>query len=154
MKKLLPLCAVALVALLGVARAQLTENPSEKRASAQTTPKAGAEILSDTMGVDFAPYMRRLHEDIQRNWEPLIPAEVRAPLMKKGIVGIRITILPDGTIGSMKLETRSGDVNLDKAAWAAIVSEGQFPALPREFHGPELELRIGFFYNEQVQQVK
>jgi TonB family protein len=109
--------------------------------------QAGAEILSDTMGVDFSSYMRRLHDDIQRNWDPLIPEEVQPPLMKKGIVGIRFTILPDGKIGAMTLETRSGDVALDHAAWNAITSEGQFPPLPRQFHGPQLELRVGFFYN-------
>jgi len=99
------------------------------------------------MGVDFSSYMRRLHDDIQHNWDPLIPEEVQPPLMKKGIVGIRFTILPDGKIGAMTLETRSGDVALDHAAWNAITSEGQFPPLPRLFHGPQLELRVGFFYN-------
>ena len=118
-------------------------SPSSTRGPLQ----AGATILSDTMGVDFSAYMRRLHDDIQRNWDPLIPEEVEPPLMKKGIVGIRFTILPDGKIGAMTLETRSGDVALDHAAWNAITSEGQFPPLPRQFHGPQLELRVGFFYN-------
>ena len=104
------------------------------------------------MGVDFNAYMRRLQHDIQRNWEPLIPAEVQAPLLKKGIVGIRFSILPDGSIANpMVLETRSGDVALDKAAWFAITSENQFPPLPKEFHGPRLELRVGFYYNEPIQ---
>jgi TonB family protein len=109
--------------------------------------QAGATILSDTMGVDFSAYMRQLHHDIQRNWDPLIPEEVQPPLMKKGTVGIRFTILSDGKIGAMTLETRSGDVALDHSAWNAITSEGQFPPLPRQFHGPQLELRVGFFYN-------
>jgi outer membrane biosynthesis protein TonB len=114
--------------------------------------QAGAEILSDTQGVDFSAYMRRLHDDIQRNWNPLIPEEVEPPLLKKGIVGIRFIILPDGQIGGIKLETTSGDVALDKAAWYAITSEGQFPSLPKQFHGPDLELRVGFFYNEPIQE--
>ena len=62
--------------------------------------QAGAQILSDTQGVDFSAYMRKLHYDIQRNWDPLIPEEVEPPLLKKGIVGIRFTILPDGDSGS------------------------------------------------------
>jgi TonB family protein len=121
--------------------------------SASTAPlQAGAEILSDTMGVDFSAYMRRLHADVQRNWDPLIPEEVQPPLLKRGIVGIRFTILPGGQIGNMVLETRSGDVALDHAAWNAITSEGQFPPLPKEFHGPQLELRCGFYYNTPLQQ--
>jgi len=114
--------------------------------------QAGAEILSDTQGVDFSDYMRRLHYDIQRNWDPLIPEEVQAPLLKRGIVGIIFSILPDGQIGDIKLQTTSGDVALDKAAWNAITSEGQYPALPKAFHGPMLQLRVGFFYNTPIQQ--
>jgi hypothetical protein len=114
--------------------------------------QAGAEILSDTMGVDFSAYMRQLHHDIQRNWDALIPEEVNPPISKKGITGIRFTILPDGKIGAMILETRSGDVALDHAAWNGITSEGQFPPLPKAFHGPQLELRVGFFYNTPIPQ--
>ena len=110
---------------------------------------AGAQILSDTQGVDFTAYMRRLQADIYRNWEPLIPEEVQAPLLKRGVTGIVFFILPDGEIGGMKLETPSGDVPLDRAAWGAITSEGKFPPLPVQFHGPNLTLRVGFFYNEE-----
>jgi hypothetical protein len=109
--------------------------------------QAGATILSDTMGVDFSAYMRRLHDDIQRNWYSLMPEEVQPPLSKRGIVGIRFSILPNGDIGAMTLETRSGDVALDHAAWSGITSEGQFPPLPKAFRGPQLELRVGFYYN-------
>jgi outer membrane biosynthesis protein TonB len=114
--------------------------------------QAGAQILSDVGDWDPSAYMRKLHNDIQRNWDPLIPEEVAAPLMKKGIVGIRFIILRDGQIGDIKLETTSGDVALDKAAWYAITSEGQFPQLPKEYHGQQLELRVGFFYNEPIRQ--
>jgi TonB family protein len=114
--------------------------------------QAGVQILSDTEGLDWSAYMRKLHYDIQRNWDPLIPEEVQAPLLKKGVVGIIFSILPDGQIGGIKLETTSGDMALDKAAWYAITSEGQFPPLPKQFHGPNLELRVGFFYNEPLPQ--
>jgi len=114
--------------------------------------QAGATILSDIGDWDPSAYMRRLHNDIQRNWDPLIPEEVQAPLMKKGVVGIRFIILRDGQIGDIKLESASGDVALDKAAWYAITSEGQFPPLPKEYHGQQLELRVGFFYNQPIKQ--
>jgi outer membrane biosynthesis protein TonB len=114
--------------------------------------QAGAQILSDIGDWDPSAYMRRLHNDIQRNWDPLIPEEVQPPLSKKGITGIRFIILRDGQVGDIKLETPSGDVALDKAAWYAITSEGQFPVLPKEYHGQQLELRVGFFYNEPIRQ--
>jgi len=147
MKKLM-LWVVALAAIVGTeAWAQQAESPSEGSPTASAAAKSGATILSDTMGVDFSGYMRRLHNDIVHNWNSLILAEANPPESKKGVVSIRCTILPDGRIGGMKLEKSSGDVAFDHAAWYAVTSEGQFPPLPREFHGPLVELRVGFFYN-------
>ena len=131
-------------------RASLADVSADAAPAVQPRLALGPAILSDTMGVDFSGYLQQLRKDIQRNWDPLIPQEVQPPSMKKGIVGVRFTILPDGRIGSMKLETTSGDVALDKAAWYAITSEGAFPALPKEFHGPQLDLRVGLFYNTPV----
>ena len=144
--------ALILIAPLfaGVIHGQTAPPDAASQAPAALPLKSGATILSDTMGVDFSSYLRQLHADIKSRWDPLIPQEVAAPQKKKGIVGIRLTILPDGRIGAMKLETRSGDVSLDKAAWYAITSQGTFSPLPSDFHGPNLELRIGFFYNIPV----
>ena len=109
----------------------------------------GMEVLSDTMGVDFSAYLKRLQFDIQRNWEPLIPESARPPLSKQGVTGIRFTILPNGAIGNIILESPSGDVALDRAAWGGITGSAPFLPLPKEFHGPLLELRCGFFYNKR-----
>ena len=59
-----------------------------------------------------------------------------------------VRTLPDGTVekGSMVLELPSGDVSLDKAAWASINYAG-YPPLPKNFKGPYLELRFYFLYN-------
>ncbi len=102
-------------------------------------------------GVDFSDYLRRMLSDVKRNWLPLLPEEIEPPISKQGETRVRFTILPDGRIGGMTLEGRSGDVALDKAAWGSIVSEGQFPPLPSQFHGPNLELRIYFMVNKNVQ---
>jgi outer membrane biosynthesis protein TonB len=108
--------------------------------------KAGADILSDTMGVDFGPYMSRIIQDTYRSWLPIIPESARPPLDKQGKVGIRFKIYPDGSVKQMILEFPSGDVSLDRAAWGGITGAG-YPPLPREFKGPFLELRFGFYYN-------
>ena len=129
-------------------------NAVQPETSPSSGLRAGVTILSDSAGVDLSSYLSRLDADVERNWSPLIPKVTKPPELKKGSVGIRFAILPDGRIGSMKLETTSGDVELDKAAWYAITSEGQFPALPKAFHGPQLELRVGFFYNIAVPSPK
>lgn len=108
----------------------------------------GVEVLSDTMGVDFAPYLRRILGDIRRTWIPLIPEEARPPLNKQGETLIRFTILPDGRIGAMQLEASTHDQAIDRAAWGGITGVGQFPPLPSNFKGPNLELRIAFLVNK------
>ena len=110
----------------------------------------GIDILSDTQGVDFDPYLRRIIADIKRNWLPLIPEEARPPLSKQGEDYIRFTILPDGNIGAMYPDGSTHDVAIDHSCWSAITSEGQFPPLPSQFHGPKLELRIHFLVNKDI----
>ena len=108
----------------------------------------GIEVLSDTQGVDFNGWLQRWHRETERTWDPLIPDEVNAPILKAGMVAIRFKVLPNGRImdGSMTLDGRSGDVALDRAAWGALTGSN-YPPLPHDFHGPYLELRAYFMYN-------
>jgi hypothetical protein len=110
----------------------------------------GVEILSDTQGVDFNSWLIRWHRETEHTWDPLIPDEVNPPILKSGAVVIRFKVLPNGRImdGSMMLEGRSGDTGLDRAAWGALTGSN-YPPLPREFHGPYIELRAIFLYNMQ-----
>jgi TonB family protein len=105
------------------------------------------DVLSDTMGVDFGPYIRRIIYDTERSWWPIIPESARPPLLKQGKVGIRFKILPDGSVKQMILEFPSGDVALDHAAWGGITGASPYPPLPKEFKGQYLELRFYFLYN-------
>jgi hypothetical protein len=112
--------------------------------------QGAVNILSDTMGVDFGPYIERVIYDTKRAWYPIIPEEAQPPLLKQGRVAISFKILPNGSVmpGSMHLDGPSGDVALDKAAWAGITYAG-YPPLPKQFKGPYLELRFYFLYNER-----
>jgi hypothetical protein len=117
------------------------------------------EVLSDMQGVNFNPYLRRILADIYRNWLPLIPEECKPPLSKDGEVLVRFSILPDGRIGvpngkpgeGMWLDGSTHDDAINRSAWGSITSEGQFPPLPAQFHGPNLELRIHYYVNKQPQ---
>ncbi len=114
-------------------------------------PGAGTgapDILSDTQGVDFSSWLGRWHYITQLTWDPLIPDEVNPPILKSGVVAIRFKVLPSGQVVDMTLDGRSGDSGLDRAAWGAITGSS-YPPLPREFHGPYLELRAYFLYNMQ-----
>jgi len=105
------------------------------------------EVLTDTMGVDFGPYLQRVLHDVRINWYNLIPESAKAPIMKKGKLTIEFAILKDGTVAGMKLVATSGDVALDRGAWGGITSSNPFPPLPTEFGGQYLGLRFTFYYN-------
>lgn len=109
--------------------------------------KGAMEILSDTRGVDFGPYMQRLHVTVQEHWDPLIPEVALPPMMKKGVVVIEFAIMKDGTIRGMRLAASSGDTALDRAAWGALTSAIPLPKLPTEFSGDYLLIRAAFYYN-------
>ncbi len=105
------------------------------------------EVLSDTQGVDFGPYLSRVLQAVRMNWYNLIPEAARPPLLKRGKVSIEFAILPDGKVAGMKIIGPSGDVSLDRAAWGGITASNPFSPLPSEFHGPYLALRFHFYYN-------
>lgn len=102
------------------------------------------DILSDTQGVDFGPYLQRILEDVRQNWYRLIP---ESATMKKGKLAIEFAITKDGSIADMRLVATSGDAALDRAAWGGIFTSNPFPPLPNEFTGPYLALRFRFYYN-------
>lgn len=109
--------------------------------------QGAVQVLSDTMGWDYGPYLQRVIADTKRAWYPIIPEEARPPLDKQGKVLIRFKILPDGTVTDMQLEGPSGDVSLDRSAWGGITGASPFPPIPKAFKGPYLELRFYFLYN-------
>jgi TonB family protein len=105
------------------------------------------EVLSDTQGVDFGPYLQRILQDVRENWYRLIPES--AQMGKKGKLAIEFAITRDGRIADMRLVAGSGDVALDRAAWGGITASNPFPPLPSQFSGPYLALRFRFYYNPE-----
>ncbi len=102
------------------------------------------DILSDTQGVDFGPYLQRVLQNVRENWYRSIPESAE---MKKGKLQIEFAITKDGKVADMKVTMGSGDTALDRAAWAGITLSNPFPPLPSEFTGPYLALRFRFYYN-------
>jgi TonB family protein len=109
------------------------------------------EILSDTMGVDFGPYLQRVLHDVKMNWYNAIPESAQ---MKHGNLIIEFAITKDGKVAGMKLVAPSGDVPLDRAAWAGIVGSDPFPPLPTDFGGQYLALRFRFYYNPTKEEME
>jgi TonB family protein len=106
----------------------------------------GMEILSDTMGVDFGPYMKRLQVVVQGRFDVEVPQVARPPIMKKGLVVLEFSILKDGTITSIRMINSAGDTALDRGAWGTLTF-GPAPQLPPQFNGDYITLKGYFYYN-------
>lgn len=109
--------------------------------------EGNVEILSDTKGVDFRPYLKVVLHDVRENWYHLIP---ECAEMMKGKLAIEFAITKDGKLADMKLVARSHSVLLDRAAWGSITASNPFRPLPSEFTGSYLALRIRFYYNPNL----
>jgi TonB family protein len=120
----------------------------------QTKLRSDIDVMSDTMGVDFGPYLARIVHTVRENWMNLIPEVARAPLMKQGKVSIEFAILKDGSVAGMRVIGPSGDASLDRAAWGGITGSNPFPPLPGEFRGQYLVLRFHFYYNPSKNELR
>ncbi len=107
----------------------------------------GVEILTDTMGVDFGPYLKGIVPTVRHNWDEIVLSSVSPSMYKRGKVSIEFDILKDGTVGGMKVHASSGDATLDRTAWGSITASDPFPSLPKEFPGERIGLRFYYYYN-------
>ncbi|HWP86197.1 MAG TPA: TonB family protein [Terriglobia bacterium] len=105
----------------------------------------GPQILSDTMGVNFDPYLLRVYLSVQRNWYSVIPEIAR--LGRKGRVILQFRILKNGAVQDLQMMDGSGTASMDQAALSSIRLSNPFPPLPPEFPGDEIVLRFGYYYN-------
>ena len=108
----------------------------------------GPQILSDTMGVDFNPYLMRVLSLVRRNWHAVIPEIAR--LGKQGRVILEFSILRNGSVPDLILRSGSGTESLDGAALSSIRLSNPFPPLPQEFPGQDIRLRFIYLYNMRV----
>lgn len=121
----------------------------QKESSIDHAASDNVQILSDTMGLNFGPYIKHMSGQIKEQWYKMMPESALAPIMKKGDVAIEFSILKDGRTAGLKVQKSSGDVALDRAAYAAIGSASPFDSLPTEFAGPYVRIRIKFYYNPE-----
>jgi TonB family protein len=112
----------------------------------------GPQILSDTMGVDFDPYLLRVYLIVRRNWYSVIPQI--AQMGRKGRVILQFVIAKNGGVSALTLMDGSGTESMDAAALSSINLSNPFPALPPEYPGGEILLRFGYYYNMQPEAAR
>jgi TonB family protein len=110
---------------------------------------AGIEMLTDTEGVDFSDYWRRIYYIVKGNWEAVMPPSVS--LGEQGVVSLHVKIMRDGSVPDIEpvMLSTSGKEPLDRAAISSIRSSNPFPPLPSQFKGPYVEIVYTYFYNVQ-----
>ena len=113
------------------------------------TAAAGIEMLTDTEGIDFNDYLRRVYLTVQRNWFSVMPASVQ--LGDQGVVSLQFKIMRDGSVpdGDPAQIFSSGKEPLDRAAFSSIRASNPFQPLPPGFKAPYIELRFTYYYNLQ-----
>jgi len=109
------------------------------------------DVLNDTQGVDFGPYLKDVLVEIRNNWYRLIP---ESAAMKKGKLAIEFAIMKEGKLADMRLVATAGDTVLDRAAWGSITACDPFKPLPDKFTGRYLALRMRFYYNPDKNDTK
>lgn len=115
--------------------------------------RGNMEILSDTMGVNFGPYLSRVKNTVQRNWYAIMPESAQRPFFTQGKVSIIFRILKNGNVDALTLESSSGRIDLDRAAQGGISMSNPFEPLPKEFEGAELRIRFTFYYNPEKGEI-
>ena len=99
------------------------------------------DIMSDSMGVDFARYFHdSVLPSLRRSWHSVIREKGIAPATPLK-VAVEFTVHKDGTLDELKLAESSGDAEADQAALDAIRNASPLVALPAEFKGGSLRLR-------------
>jgi TonB family protein len=117
------------------------------RNTQKATTAASIELLTDTQGVDFGPFMQSVYRSVKREWFAGMPPSIEKG--DKGIVSIQFRVQQDGKVpaDSLKVVSSSGKKEFDDASLNAIHNVAPFDHLASKFSQPFVELRMIFYYN-------
>ena len=83
------------------------QNANGVSSASNAGPKSGVDILTDTQGVDFAPYVREMLRTVRTAWLRTLDEDRDSLLNQDGWTSIRLTIVSDGTLTKMELDDSS-----------------------------------------------
>jgi TonB family protein len=112
------------------------------------SPGSAVQLLTDTQGVDFRPYLIRVLNSVRQHWMAVLPESVTR-LGRRGAVEIQFAIDRQGGVPKLVIVPgrSSGADSLDRAAIAGISASVPFPPLPTDFRGDRIVLQFDFAYN-------
>jgi TonB family protein len=160
-RRLLMQASIALLFFSTFPAAQENGTSSSKtgQSSAPATDSAPGQsygpvdVLTDAHGVDLGPYVKSVIATVRKNWYRQVPEVAKEPREKRGIVSVRFHVMKDGSVTEMTYSGKSGDDELDSAAYNAIRDSSPLGALPDKFECQFLELDFHFYYNFRLDEV-
>ncbi len=123
------------------------KKPTGQEVGGQDFVRGNVTLLTPTEGVDFTSYLDQELAEVKRNWHALMLESAREG--EKGKVVLQFHILRDGNLPPQEpvVVMSSRKDPLDRAAASAIRASSPFKALPDDFRGPSIELRVIFLYD-------
>jgi outer membrane biosynthesis protein TonB len=148
--RMLPLSLVTLLVILPSRVATATPQSASPATDPSNPPATymKLEMMTPDQGVDFGPYLASVFKAIRSKWSLLTPTSVAKG--EQGIVVVQFRIQQDGKVPTENSEfgvPRSGKNPLDTSAMGAVRMSAPFNALPTNFTGPYVDVRVNFFYN-------
>jgi len=140
-------CAIVLAVFSVGAVGRAQQSAPEQATRSVSDPASPLEILTPHPGVSFATFGDHLIQVVKRNWWAKMPDEAKK--WGKGNVVVRFGIQSDGALSDKMptVEVSSGTKSLDDAAIEAVRASAPFEHLPDPFKGPNIEVRLNFYYN-------
>lgn len=123
---------------------------SSQRADSENRPShlsGRMEVLTDTGGIDFGPYLYKMLGQLRNGWYAQVPEEARSPELKPSTTTVQFAIQKNGSVTDAKIVVPSGIASLDRAALAGVKAASPFDALPATFKGRNILIRFEFRYN-------
>jgi TonB family protein len=123
----------------------LSDLPRLSQTQSRGRMGSNLQLLSDSTGFDFKPYLMQVLASVRRNWMSVIPESVK--MGRRGQVLIQFIIDRHGAVPKLVIATSSGTEAFDRAAVAGVSMSNPFPPLPAEFKGDQIRVQLAFSYN-------
>lgn len=123
----------------------LTDLPRLNQSQSKGRMGSNLQLLSDSTGFDFKPYLMQVLASVRRNWMAVLPESVK--MGRRGQVLIQFIIDRHGAVPKLVIATSSGTEAFDRAAVAGVSMSNPFPPLPAEFKGDQIRVQLAFSYN-------
>jgi TonB family protein len=123
----------------------LSDLPRLSQTQSKGRMGSNLQLLSDSTGFDFKPYLMQVLASVRRNWMSVIPESVK--MGRRGQVLIQFIIDRHGAVPKLVIATSSGTEAFDRAAVAGVSMSNPFPPLPAEFKGDQIRVQLAFSYN-------